>query len=277
MGGLLKHIVILILALLWGIRTFAQEVTQARLENAEPESKRFSIAASLRESSNLISHNSPGHERQTELSLGVSLKLGAWGLLSLSQGITKAHQQDEELDVTNTKLGLKHTRVELHRDVGVQNGIYARLPANRKTREKDKLQTALGLENTIDLRLGQGPILITNRLTLHKNFHTYVINAYGTPTIEWNLIEDLTTTAELSRVVSLSLGLSYVTSRTYREVTKNRLDLSEELGFQISPVAALSMGHSNGEDLVRSTQHSSNIETFDDATSTIYGTFSLTY
>lgn len=255
----------------------SQESRLALDQSEDKKNKKISLSASLRESSNLISRGNPGSERQTQLDLTAGVSISNWGKLSVNQGISKSHQQAEDLDVTNTKFGLRHNKIRIHRDADIQDGIYLKLPANRQTREKDRLRLAIGIENFIDIRLGQGPILISNRILLNKNFHDFSVNANGVPTVEWSLNEGVTIGADLSKVINLSVDFSYITSRTYRATTKSRLDISEEVGFQILPNLALSLGHTNGDDLVGSTERSSNVAAFDETTSTIYGVLNVTY
>ncbi len=245
--------------------------------NSEPKANRFSANAALRESSNLISNGSHGHESQTQLSLGVAMKLGNWGRVAIDQGLSKSHQAEETLDLTNTKVGVRHSKIKLHRDVEMRNGLYTRLPTNRNTREKDRLQGALGLENLLDIRLGQGPIVITNRMILNKNFHEYTVNATGSPTVEWSFTEGVNVKAEISKIINVNIDAEFLSSRTYRGTTKSRIELSEEIGVDITKDVSIALGHSNGDDLISSTQKSSNIEAFDQTTSTIYGELSVSF
>jgi hypothetical protein len=251
--------------------------TDVQAAPSTSDQKIFSGAAGFRQSSNMINRGKAGHQAQSDLDLSLSARINEIAKISISQGISKSYQEEEELDLTNTKIGIKHNRLELHRDAGMVDGMFVKLPTNRRTREKDKLTAAMGVENLIDIRPGIGPIVLNNRLIISKNFHEYTVNAYGSPTIEWSLNEGLTTTAELGKVVSVSLDISYLTSRTYHGTTKSRMDFTEEIALQVSNAVQIALGYTNGSDLVASTQKSSNIEAFNDESATIYGALNVTF
>lgn len=281
--GLSILFIVIIVVTIVGGHAQAQDGSQSKadlntdVQAAPSTSKIISGSAGLRQSSNMVNRGKAGHQAQSDLDISLSAIISEIAKLSISQGISKSYQEEEEFDLTNTKIGLRHKRIELHRDAGMVDGLFTKLPTNRRTREKDKLTAGIGLENLIDIRPGIGPIVLNNRLIISKNFHEYTVNAYGSPTIEYSLNEGLTTTAELGKVVSVSVDISYVTSRTYHGTTKSRVDFTEEIAFQISQPVQIAMGYTNGSDLVASTQKSSNIEAFNDESATIYGALNVAF
>lgn len=236
---------------------------------SETTPKRFGLDLSLVNKSSLHEPGDPSKSAATELWISPNVQLTKNLKLAGLIVYTRDHENREEPNtVSNSKLILSSTPIELARNLKLRPAAALRLPTNREAREDDRLTTGFGIEPSLSLETGR--LTSVYRLALTKNIHQETLDRNGSPNISWSYSNLVKLSYKLTERVSVTGSGEYIASKTYRNFDRTKFDLSEEINIDAGEGFSIDLGHSNGGDAMKPNLQDSNVAFYNDEGSVIY-------
>jgi len=262
--------------------TPAQTSTATAKPAKKPASPSFGISAVLSRSTSLVDFKdgsrSDGMDIQVTPSVGFSSgKLSA--VFGYSQNLRDEYSETEN-DFADVPLSwsFKSTPLNWFEDFDskITYSTTAVAPVSKLSTKRDQLQTAISGKIGFSLTPKDEGFSVAAGITAGRNFHAYETDING------NVLNQYSSNQTLSvgyGIGSWSLGVDYIhrTRWTYRGNIKTSFGLSEELGYSVNDNFALAIGHSNEGPTLRPNGTDSNIDFFNENSSVIYGSLSLSY
>ncbi|MCC2679269.1 MAG: hypothetical protein K0R29_1845 [Pseudobdellovibrio sp.] len=260
----------------------AQTSTAAVKPVKKPSSPTFGISATLSRSTSLIDFQdgsrSDGMDIQVVPSIGFSSgKLSA--VFAYAQNLRDEYAETENdfADVPVT-WSFKGTPLNLFDsyDSKISYSMTAVAPASKLSTKRDQLQTSLSGKIGFSLTPKDEGFTASAGVTAGRNFHAYETDING------NVLNQYSSNQTLSLgygIGSWSVGIDYIhrTRWTYRGNIKTSFGLSEEIGYSINDNFAVAVGHSNEGSTLKANGADSNIDFFNENSSMVYGSLSLSY
>ena len=122
---------------------------------------------------------------------------------------------------------------------------------------------------------GQGPSFAA-AVTLGRNVHAYEENINGKVLNQYSSNQSVAVGYAIS---DWSMSATFINrSRlTYQGNTKSTFEIVEELGYALNDSFALAIGHTNSGASLKPNGSDSNIELFNENSSVVYGTLSMSF
>lgn len=235
--------------------------------------KNYSASFSSGITSNLFKTSSPDHQLSSDFNLSVALRPTKEDSVSFALAATKDLKGEREFAFSDGSLGYSR---KLYRTTGysISGSIAAILPMSETSRDIQKLGTGIVIAPNISSSLGLDSFSAALRPSLRYNFHSMKTNMLGGSNTEYSLGARLTLGYNLTDEFSLSAVSSYARNTTYYGNTIDSYSFIQALGYQATEELALEIGHSNGGNALAPNGTDTDINFYDDNTSTIY--FALT-
>ncbi len=243
----------------------------------------FSFGFDISRSTSLVDFQDGSRSDSMDYTLKPAVKL-SFG--SFSSEITYSQNlRDESTPTENDfadipiRFSFNPTKLNLATDYNSRIGysITVVAPVSKNSTRRDQLQTAAsaGLSFAMDPLDGQGPSVLT-AVSLGRNFHTYEEDINGKVLNQYSSNQTLSLGYGLSDW-SLSWAFINRSRLTYQNNTKSAFEMTEELGYSINDHFALALGHTNSGATLKPDGTDSNIELFNENSSVVYGTLSMTF
>ena len=152
------------------------------------------------------------------------------------------------------------------------------IPVSQLSTKKDQLQTSISAKIALSIAPsndGDG-FSIGTSVSAGRNFHAYDEDINGSVLNEYSSNQGLNLGYALG---NWSITVDYLnkTRWTYQNNVKSTFELSEELGYQINKMFAVALGHTNAGSTLKDNGTDSNIDFYNENSSTVYGSLTLTY
>lgn len=233
------------------------------------EQKVFGLSLSMIGKSSFHRPDDVSKSGSTELWMNPSMKLTKdYRLGALAIYARNFESREEPNTISNTKIVLSRSAIELRKNLKLIPSAAVRAPTNREARQDDRLITGFGIEPKLVLETSR--LTTTYRLALTKNIHEETLDRNGSANISWSQSHLLDLTYKLSDRVSAGVSGEYISSRTYRDYGRSRFDLSEAINIDAGQGFSFDIGHSNSGDALKPNLSDSNIAFYDDEGSIVY-------
>lgn len=246
--------------------------TLATPEEAKKETSAFHILLNATTSSNMYAEGSQ-REMATELLINPSYKLAEKMTLS-SKGVlsrdnnTSEDTQEGNSSISNVSLTLGFQGPVVGPELKTTYAFSGIAPTNETSRKRDRLKGAAAVAGGIKgtwkrLTAGYG-------ISLQRNFHEFNINAAGQANVEYSLTQTLSQEIDLSSGWSLSFEEMYRQGRTYRNFQRQTYGFGADINYEITKQWAANVGWANEGAALKPNGTESNVELYDENTSTIH-------
>lgn len=263
-----------IIASFFAVATLAQGATLTEQDaTTQTAFKNYSASFSSGITSNLFKTSTPEHQLSSDFNLSVALKPTKEDSVSFGLAATKDLKGEREFAFSDGSLGYSR-RLYRTPEYSLSGSIAAILPMSESSREIQKLNTGLVIAPSISSSLGIDSFSAQLRPSLRYNFHSMKTNMLGGSNTEYSLGARLTLGYNLTDELSLSAVSSYARNTTYYGNSIDSYSFIQALGYQATDELALELGHANGGNALAPNGVDTDINFYNDNTSTIY--FALT-
>jgi hypothetical protein len=242
----------------------------------------FSISASLSRSRSLIDFQDGTRSDSIDYTVSPSIKV-SYGTfltsLTYSQDLKDQYSNtaNDWADVPVT-FGFKPTKFNLsdNFDAQISYSLTAVIPISKLTVKKDQLQTSLSGKIAYSIAPKADGFSAGVGITLGRNFHAYEEDINGSVLNQYSSNQNLNLGYGMGNW-SISVDFVNRTRLTYKGNTKSAFGISEELSYAISKNYSVAFGHSNAGSTLKPNGTDSNIDIYNENTSTIYASLGLSY
>lgn len=165
----------------------------------------------------------------------------------------------------------------IERNAKLQYSVTAVIPASQYSVKKDQLQTAVSGKAGFSLMPAEGNGFgFVAGISLGKSFHSYEEDINGSVLNQYSSNQN----AGISYAHndwSFSADFVNRTRWTYRNSVKSSFEISEEVGYSISPNFSAAVGHTNAGATLKANGADSNVDLYNENTSIVYATLGMSY
>lgn len=242
----------------------------------------FHFSLSLSRSTNLVDYQDGSRSDSVDYAFSPSLKT-SFGTLATSV----AYSQNLRDQYNSTASGWSDiplifsfkpkTFVWIERNAKVQYSVTAVVPVSQYSVKKDQLQTALSGKIGFSLMPAEGNGFgFVAGFSLGKNFHSFEEDINGSVLNQYSSNQSAGISYSYNDW-SLSADFVNRTRWTYKNNVKSSFEISEEIGYSISPNFSVAIGHTNAGATLKANGADSNVELYNENTSIVYGTLGMSY
>ncbi len=242
---------------------------------AKEETKAFGLSLDLSYNANMYAEGDTNQTSYTNLTIIPSYKITDKLTSSLRTDITKYHTQEENTEMTNTRIRFSYLTAQLNDQISWSNRFDGFIPSNRKSQLTDRLITTTGIGTSLKY-VGDITTAILG-LGLSRNYHEFDYSTTGAPLNEFTATQALALEFSLMEKLSLSIEGTYIMARTYQNAEKYAFETVLGLGYQITKNFSASVGLSNGGNALKANGVDSNIEFLNEKTSELSAGIGYTY
>ena len=255
--------------------TTAKTMTTTAKIPAKEVVKAFGLLLDLSYNSNMYAEDDINQTKYSNLTIIPSYKITDRLTTSLRSDITKHFTQDENTEMTNTRMRLSYLTAQLTDLISWSNRFDVWIPTNRKSQLTDRLTTATGIGTS--LKYASDVTMATLGLGFTRNYHQYDYTTTGEQLNESTATQALALEFALIDKLSLSVEGTYIMARTYQNTSKYAFETAVGLGYQITKNFSASVGLSNGGSALKANGVDSNIEFLNEKTSELSAGIGYTY
>lgn len=252
--------------------------TETSVAVAQPPS-RWSFDSGLSVSGNLFPVGDVDSQATADmdniLAYKASDKVTVSARLILSQDLTGRDEQTTS--VSRTSLSVRHRGVELNPYLRLSPGGSVILPFHRDAIARQSM--ILGIAGGPRLYWTLEPAGLKGLtgyvdVGLRRNFNTYTTQTTGVSNDQYSLLGTLDV---VWAVGAFSLDLTLVRGAywTYAGNLRNNFDFNQEIAYSISDRWSVAVGHNNAGNALKPDGYQSNVELFNERSSTVYTTLSV--
>lgn len=244
--------------------------------SVEPAPKRLSLDAVFQTSSSLHRLEDPSHSAALDVVLAPSLtvtdSLKLLGKFAVNQDLSG----ERKLLVQNGGLQLRHKGVQLAAPLSLSPAIGVGLPFSKKSFRQESLIMSGngGARLTLATESGFSTFL---DLTGSRSVHQFTTSTTGASNTKWGANARLFAAYTFLSRFTVSNDLLRTSRFTYLGNIQNQFDFTQELSFQALPSIALAVGHNNAGAALKANQLDSNVKLYDENSSTVYGSMTLSF
>lgn len=213
-----------------------------------------------------------------ELSPSMQTSIGTFkALASYTQNLNDKSQTASDWNDTAIIYAFPPTSWQMtDNTIRISYSLTAAIPTSQNSIKRDHLQTSLSAKIGFSVSPLADGFTYGMSISAGRNLHAYeedingnVLNQYssnqnislGYTQGDWNLSLDFTNRSRL----------------TYRNNTKSAFEVSEEIGYSLTDNMSFSVGHTNAGPTLKANGTDSNIELYNENTSSVYAGMSWTY
>ena len=249
--------------------------TTAKIPAKEEEAKAFGLLLDLSYNSNMYAKGDISQTTYSNLTIIPSYKITDNLTTSLRTDITKYFTQDENTEMTNTRLRFSYLTAKLTDQISWSNLFDVYIPTNRKSQLADRLTTATGIGTSLKYA-GEITTAIFG-LGIKRNYHEFDYSTTGEQLNEYTATQALSLEFSLIEKLSLSVEGTYIMARTYQNTERYAFETGLSLGYEITKNFSASVGLSNGGNALKANGVDSNIEFLNEKTSELSAGIGYTY
>ena len=242
---------------------------------AKEEAKAFGLLLDLSYNSNMYAKGDISQTTYSNLTIIPSYKITDNLTTSLRTDITKYFTQDENTEMTNTRIRFSYLTAKLTDQISWSNRFDVFIPTNRKSQLTDRLTTATGVGTSLKYA-GEITTAILG-LGITRNYHEFDYSTTGEQLTEYTATQFLNLEFSLMEKISLSVEGSYIISRSYQNTEKYNFETNVSLDYTMTKNFSASVGLSNGGSALKANGVDSNIEFLNEKTSELSAGIGYTY
>ena len=242
---------------------------------AKKETKAFGLILDLSYNSNMYAEGDINQTTYSNLTIIPSYKITDNLSTSLRTDISKYFTQDENTEMTNTRIRFSYLTAQLTDQISWSNRFDVFAPTNRKSQLTDRLKTATGIGTS--LKYADEITIAILSLGITKNYHEFDYSTTGEQLNEYTATQALSLEFSLIEKLSLSVEGTYIMARTYQNTPKYAFETAVGLGYEITKNFSASVGLSNGGSALKANGVDSNIEFLNEKTSELNAGIGYTY
>ena len=249
--------------------------TTAKIPTIEEEAKAFGLALDLSYNANMYAEDDINQTSYTNLTIIPSYKITDKLKTSLRTDISKYHTQEENTEMTNTRIRFSYLTAKLTDQISWSNRFDVFIPTNRKSQLTDRLTTATGIGTALNYKDELTTAILS--FALRRNYHEFDYSTTGEQLTEYTATQFLNLEFSLMEKISLSVEGSYIISRSYQNTEKYNFETNVSLDYTMTKNFSASVGLSNGGSALKANGVDSNIEFLNEKTSELSAGIGYTY
>ena len=241
----------------------------------------FSGSVSATYSQSLVDHEDGTKAASNTISASLSAALSEnytlSGQISATQDVND-QESDQANGVSDLGISLAQKRVQLADWLKGGFNISSTLPVSKYSREYQGFQGSIGASYSFSLTdevLAKG---FKTGISIggSRNFHEFETDASGRILNPYSMKESLSTSYEI-KDFSISFDFLHRHAWNYKGSVSEAFELSQELGYSVTPQWGVALGHSNAGSWLAPNGRDSNLKLINEDDSIIYGSMSLMF
>lgn len=223
---------------------------------------KFSLDSGFEYSQRVAQDERAKREESMDITLVPAFKINPSMKLSLRAVLSKGNTGSQETEVSDSILGLSIKGIELSPELRTLHSVSLVMPSSYKSREQDRLQSAIGISNGLHYA---NPFWdITYRLGYTEFFHEFNMNAAGSANVQRSLSNSLGITLKATEKFYISTLGVYRMGRTYRNKERSSFEVHGDLNYDVDSKMTLNLGTSNAGQALKANGVTSNISAYDE-------------
>jgi hypothetical protein len=254
----------------------------APLAEIKPEvlTKRMGVRLGVTTQSNLNRFDDQGNTLENDYLVAPSFKITDKITATLTAIYIQDLKQEANSDFDNTTLSISHKPIDIVPDyLNMAPAITGLAPTNQDARTKTSLQGAVGASTTwtLDFKKMGAPATLSYIAAATRNIHEFSRKNTGTSNIEYSFTNGLAAGYEVINNLTLSAAGKLVSGYTYTESWRSKFEITESIGYKVAENIDVSVGHTNNGNTLKSDMQTSNVELFNENTSSIFAGLEVVY
>jgi hypothetical protein len=196
--------------------------------------------------------------------------------MRISGGYSRDLRNEEASDFSDTALSLRRS-YNVGETFTLVPTITAIAPTSKQSRVADNLEGAM--------RVGASLGHVSQRwigweaggsLSVGQNFNQYETSVGGTVLSKYVFNQSVSTSYSWKRV-GLSVEFVHKNGWTYQGALTEAFEHTEELGFELTKMFSVAVGHTNGGSILRPDGQESNLNVVNETSSMVYGALTMSF
>lgn len=245
---------------------------------AEAKPKKFGFDATLEGSSNFREAGDYESSREASYSFIPNYKIT--DKITASAEIVFVHnlKQAAESDFKNTTIGMSYSAINLAGEsLTIKPIVSALLPSNKEARDTTSLLGGIGVGQSLAFKPAKLPVTLTYGASVRRNIHEYDHTNEGAANTMYSFSNSLKGYVDVTDKISFTTKATVFSGLTYLDSWRSKFEIFEELGYAVSDTYSIALGHVNTDATLKSDMTTSNVEFFNNNTSSIYLDLNVTY
>ena len=217
--------------------------------------------------------------RKDSLDTSLKVDLNFWpypSSLRISTGYSRDLHNDQASDVTDTAISLRRTYA-VGDTLTLVPSITGIAPTSKQSHTAENSNGALrfgaGLNHTSQKLIGWE---VGGALSGGQNFNQYETSVGGTVLSKYVFSQSLSTSYTYKRV-GLSVEFVHKNGWSYQGALTESFEHTEELGFEITKMFSVAIGHTNGGSVLKPDGQNSNLNVINENSSMVYGALTMSF
>jgi hypothetical protein len=236
----------------------------------------FGLTAVMQATSSLHRFDDPAHNGLLEYVVDPSIKLGSdlklTGRLILDQSLTG----NRETLLQNGSLTLRHSGAQLTSFIRLSPAVGVGLPLSKRAFRQESLILGTNAGARMILDGGKTGFTAMIDVTGSRSIHQFETATTGQSNTSWGISNRFLVEYAFFRKLALSADFVRTARVTYAGHFVNQFDFTQELSYQAWPLLAFAIGHNNSGATLKANQLDSNVAIFNENSSAVYASVTLT-
>lgn len=252
-----------------------QTVTQIPESKMAAEQSKINLGVRVEYTSNTYAAGEVESQKSIDWTFTPSWKISENWALGAKSILSQQQTGPKDTILDNTSLSLNRKGYSFSERLSSTHALTAILPTKEETQKVDRLKVGFRLSN--GLSWSNQIIDLAYTLGLGKSVHEFNLNADGKPNISHSIRHTAEGGWHVTERVNLAATLLYTQGFTYEN--QSRYTFLSDLAIEWSPLQSLTLfvGASNEGPALKANGTDSNINFFDDKTSSVYGGLSYVF
>lgn len=221
---------------------------------------KVSLETSIEYSQTVAEAEQAPRSESMDLNIAPGLRINDNYKIGLRTVLSKENSEAQETKASDTILTLAVRGIKLSSTLDTLHSISAVIPTSIKSREQDRLQSAIAISNGLHF----AGILwdVTYRLGYTQFFHEFNVNADGSPNMQQSLSHSLGVKFNVTDKFYLSSLGVYRWGQTYGKKERSAFEVHADLNYDVTGKMTLNLGTSNAGSALKANGVASNITAF---------------
>jgi len=256
--------------------TGATPVLTAVTPSSSQSTRRLAIQTSFGFSTNLAELNSLENSSNLDLEISPQYTLNSKQSITGSFSVSKELQGEQTLSLINDAvIVFSQKGPAIGKNISSGISLQETIPLSKDSRERDSLLSSVTIRPGLSLKTKYGNF--GYKLGITRHLHAFTSTTYGKSNFKWGLGNSLSYGTQFTEKLGFSLSLSFNNAWTYLGALSQNFSGVEELSYDVSSAAAVSIGHRNAGSAIKADGVTSNLEIFNSNNSIIYTSFSYNF
>jgi hypothetical protein len=213
------------------------------------------------------------HSAETSFWMAPAYKLNSNLNLSSLFIITKDLTDEKETKASDFLISLRHRGWQLSKVFRISPAMTTKIPTSKRSSKDEGLVTAVKLGPRLYMDLG--PISAFHDIGIYQSFHKYETSLTQKSNAQNSLVNWTNINLSLRQWFALDFTMQYTTAWTYGGNLQSSFEFESALNFELSRLATLALGVTNGGNIYSADGASSNLALYDPDKSTFFTSLSL--